>query len=372
MNLALAEVLLKQSGDSSLDRARAQHNHHGLTLRTKNIPKDNRPLRESAASLVAAPLINPTGERFGTFNLWHSSARDIPLCGRTEAHLPSGGKQTGYAAILFPSDTCLRSLPPAGLSLLECVQRIPGMAETTASFGIEPDIVRARLTLTKTHSPQRSAFDLVVHPGPSETLSRFLENVQFHPADGERVSFLEMPSGGIIGWSRQSDEEPVRFRITSGTSWTPDEIRFWVSDQPLNEFGFIYLAHISRATTPDTSLTYGCATWSEARSLRWSLRSYSQWRLTECPFSRSRNWSASISFRRGRVSSDDGAATGTNPSEGYLLCFLSRTGSSWSWIHTTVRRTRSTSFTKSSRPPPRDGCNERELPLVCSACRVSK
>jgi hypothetical protein len=116
------------------------------------------------------------------------------------------------------------------------------MAETTASFGIEPDIVRARLTLTKTHSPQRSAFDLVVHPGPSETLSRFLENVQFHPADGERVSFLEMPSGGIIGWSRQSDEEPVRFRVTSGTSWTPDEIRFWVSDQPLNEFGFIYLA----------------------------------------------------------------------------------------------------------------------------------
>ena len=31
MSLALAEILLKQSGDSSLDKARGEHKHHGLS-----------------------------------------------------------------------------------------------------------------------------------------------------------------------------------------------------------------------------------------------------------------------------------------------------------------------------------------------------
>jgi hypothetical protein len=33
MSLALAEILFKQTGESSLDRARSDHRHHGLTLR---------------------------------------------------------------------------------------------------------------------------------------------------------------------------------------------------------------------------------------------------------------------------------------------------------------------------------------------------
>ena len=32
MSLAIAEMLMKQTEDSSIDRARAQHSHHGLTL----------------------------------------------------------------------------------------------------------------------------------------------------------------------------------------------------------------------------------------------------------------------------------------------------------------------------------------------------
>ncbi|WP_207180587.1 YaaC family protein [Methylobacterium indicum] len=32
MSLALAEILMKQAGDSSLDKARSEHNHHGLSL----------------------------------------------------------------------------------------------------------------------------------------------------------------------------------------------------------------------------------------------------------------------------------------------------------------------------------------------------
>jgi hypothetical protein len=56
MSLALAEVLLKQSGDSSLDRARGEHRHHGLELRTSSVAKDRDDLQTSASALRAVPL----------------------------------------------------------------------------------------------------------------------------------------------------------------------------------------------------------------------------------------------------------------------------------------------------------------------------
>jgi len=39
MSLALAEILFKQTGDSSLDKARAENRHHGLTMTMGGFPK---------------------------------------------------------------------------------------------------------------------------------------------------------------------------------------------------------------------------------------------------------------------------------------------------------------------------------------------
>ena len=75
MSLALAELLLKQTGDASLDRAREQHRHHGLTLSVSETKIDN--LADQAATLVAKPVII-NGERIGTFEQWHKSARETP------------------------------------------------------------------------------------------------------------------------------------------------------------------------------------------------------------------------------------------------------------------------------------------------------
>ena len=38
MSLALAEILFKQSGDSSLDKAREEHRHHGLSMTFGGFP----------------------------------------------------------------------------------------------------------------------------------------------------------------------------------------------------------------------------------------------------------------------------------------------------------------------------------------------
>jgi hypothetical protein len=56
MSLALAEILIKQDGNASLDRARGQHAHHGLDLRTDADPSRLFRLHESAAALRCVPL----------------------------------------------------------------------------------------------------------------------------------------------------------------------------------------------------------------------------------------------------------------------------------------------------------------------------
>lgn len=80
MCLALAEILLKQTGDSSLDRARQQHRHHGLLFRELQAAAGAN-LNASAGALKAAPYVNATNERVGTFELWHRSSREMPAVG---------------------------------------------------------------------------------------------------------------------------------------------------------------------------------------------------------------------------------------------------------------------------------------------------
>ena len=65
MSLALAEILLKQDGLSSLDKAREQHNHHGLSIDVcqGRVEPD---LTSAAGQLVAVPM-EIKGERKGTF-----------------------------------------------------------------------------------------------------------------------------------------------------------------------------------------------------------------------------------------------------------------------------------------------------------------
>jgi YaaC-like Protein len=248
MSLALSEVLIKNSGDSSLDRAREQNKHHGLTLRAKRFRNDSS-LHESARSLVAAPLIGPNGKRLGTFELWHRSCREMPLAGRMNTRINTrlspgaGGQVMRFGSIFASSDKCLPDLPQEGLNLLECMRHLPEMMETVQSFGIEPNIIRGHIEVSEWERPIRKEFAFVIHPAPSEPMDTFLSNLLFHAADGlRRLNFQTMPSGGIIKWSDTPDTGDMRLNIPNGTMWTTEEIRFWPSQQPLNEFGFIYVA----------------------------------------------------------------------------------------------------------------------------------
>lgn len=84
MSLALAEVLFKQDGNSSLDMARKKHNNHGLNL--VPITKLPNSFADAAQKLVSKPV---GGEnRFGTFELWHRTARWHPFIGLKNFNTP--------------------------------------------------------------------------------------------------------------------------------------------------------------------------------------------------------------------------------------------------------------------------------------------
>jgi hypothetical protein len=76
MSLALAEILFKQSGDSSLDRARDQNRRHGLTMSVTGAPKTS-PLSGSSRLLRAYPMeIN--GDTEGYFRTMASNGTRTP------------------------------------------------------------------------------------------------------------------------------------------------------------------------------------------------------------------------------------------------------------------------------------------------------
>ncbi len=103
LSLALAEILFKQDGKSSLDKARAENRHHGLSMRVGHIPR-NADLRSAAAQLRAVPM-EIDGIRKGTFELWHRSSREHPLGGQIQEMTGAGSLDrfdTIFGAIDLP------------------------------------------------------------------------------------------------------------------------------------------------------------------------------------------------------------------------------------------------------------------------------
>jgi hypothetical protein len=112
MSLALAEILFKQSGDSSLDKAREENRHHGLTMTIGYISK-GADLRAAGNAIRARP-IDVSGVRRGTFELWHRSSREHPISGSVTQRHQNGGAAVGHQVIFTVVDLPFSPLPDSG------------------------------------------------------------------------------------------------------------------------------------------------------------------------------------------------------------------------------------------------------------------
>ena len=239
MCLALAEVLLKQSGNSSLDRAREQHRHHGLTFSVGSMSKGRVNLQTAASALRASPAVN-NGQRFGTFELWHRTCREMPISGKVTNHVGLG-TTTRHVALLAPADVRLKLMPLHGLSLFEVLVKLPALLDHLAVFGIRSDLIRGSVSV-EVFQNQTETYSVLIHPTNDELRDRFMGNFKFDPNAHHLVEFHEIYQGGRVDWRVDQNFGPVKMAVPHGSMWNADEVRFWPKEECLNELGFYYLA----------------------------------------------------------------------------------------------------------------------------------
>jgi hypothetical protein len=243
MHLGLAEILLKQTGHSSLDAARAEHGHHGLEIRVESLPPGTRALTPWAESLRAVPRVDKHKRPFGTFGLWHRSCREMPLVGNHTRDYSSGGQTSGLHVLLMANDSPLPMLPSTGIDLLACFRATPGMGAFLNQHGVSLRLIRGKLEAHwQEWNKDHTRLTVIIHPTERALFEEFIGNVEVDPNAVDRVNLVEVPSGGIINFDNDANLGGVKVRFPHGSMWTADEIRFSPSTESLNEFGFMYVA----------------------------------------------------------------------------------------------------------------------------------
>lgn len=167
LSLAIAEILMKNDGTVSLDSSRAEHNHHGLNFKINASKGNIADLKLSAANLRAVPSVrldkNNLLKRFGTFELWHRSAREYPITGYFEFNAPNEGiVSKSFQTIFSSTDDRLPYLLNSGCSLLDCVKYIPSLEFNLNRHGIESKFVRTSYMVEG--DAEHSITNIMIHP----------------------------------------------------------------------------------------------------------------------------------------------------------------------------------------------------------------
>jgi hypothetical protein len=238
MSLALAELLFKNSGDNSLDKARSEHRHHGLVMSADTIPREAS-LDVAAKALRAVPM-SVGGTRRGTFHLWHQSSREPPLAGERRTWSQGAiSPIVSFDAILSAIDEPYPQMPGEGLTLLDIISGIPQMLESVSSAGCTSHFIRGSLTEEIRLGPAWSAnIRVLFHPG-SKVL-QFCEGIKVLPADVPRITVHEISHGMqvdiVSDWVNGIAQMPMPPAVMMDTN----EWRMWTNTPSLNEFGHLY------------------------------------------------------------------------------------------------------------------------------------
>jgi hypothetical protein len=239
MSLALAEILLKQDGKSSLDQARGQHAHHGLDFRKNGNPSKEPILGKSAANLRAVPLVKADGGRFGTFELWHRSSRMLPTSGKKIVHLERA-QTDSIEPLAQEADERLRLLPKNGISFLDCLKALPQFNLRLRRLGIQPSTVRATLE-SEIYIDKRFRTTLILQPGEAEIHSRICDQIFVEPRAIEHIELYQFDRGVILNLILPAGCPPVGFRFPKSHQVDDSHIFLHLEDHGLNEFGLLYV-----------------------------------------------------------------------------------------------------------------------------------
>lgn len=240
MSLALAEVLMKQTGDSRLAKLRETHPAHGLALKLASDPKTSDSLGDAASKLVAKLQYDGQGRPKGTFELWHRSAREYPIGGEHFVHSGFNNTQT-FSSLLAPEDIVWPKISKHGLSLLDCLRELPYLLDTLYSSGVKPSFVRGFMKVDEdSEGARKASLKLIIHPQDLTLVEMFGELCIFAPELVNQVEIVEMARGGFIATFNKNVD--AKMTLPSAICLDSDSVFFTCSKTGLNEFGHLYVA----------------------------------------------------------------------------------------------------------------------------------
>jgi hypothetical protein len=243
MSLALAEILFKQTANSRLEKLREEHGAHGLVLKCAGNLKVTESFGSAATSLLAKPQLDKKGSPWGTFEVWRKSSRESPLFGLETVHHQAGGSSSGFRALMLGADLQPPTLPESGVTLLDCLKRLPQMANALAILGEPLELVRGKAATTYRANAATKTFELVVHPAPQELIDRFGARITFFPsANLDQVQITEFPSGYILRVEELLAGPPNLRGLPYTIARDSENLYFSCCDEYLNEFGLLYVA----------------------------------------------------------------------------------------------------------------------------------
>jgi len=238
LSLALAEILMKQSGASSLDKMRQEHRHHGLTFSLGQTTSNDA--IEKLKGLRAKPLIN-NGLRLGTFEIWHRSAREMPAIGNQTFIYKNLNATTKRIIQLFmPDNSRLDLVPKNGVDLHECLTHYPSFNLSFLDSRLSPRIVRASIEQVIVNQ-ETNKTQIKVHPGRTSDIDEFIENIKLSPSIVNIMNIKKLPSGYIIEWTEDSINYGHQCKLPHCVLCSESYSLFYPYDVPYNEFGLTYL-----------------------------------------------------------------------------------------------------------------------------------
>ncbi len=237
MHLALAEILFKQSGDSSIDKARAEHRHHGLQS-TVGAVQPNQAFEVSGSLLTAKPMYDHSRSgRFGTFELWHRSAGHLPAYGLLN-DTNRGITSKRCLSIVYGGE--MEEFPSSGMTLLDCMKRIPCLLYSLDQKGIDVELVRGRSDAIVNGDDFESV--TTIHPTREALLNEYLENYLVPPALVPSIDVQQGASTTAVIRLKLKVGYPSGCRIPHVMVDEDGQNYFQPSELPLNEFGYFYVA----------------------------------------------------------------------------------------------------------------------------------
>lgn len=241
LSLSLSEILLKGDGLSSLDKARGKHAHHGLELSIHQDPSLETDASVAASQIVAKPHILSKGERAGTFELWHRTAFEQPLCGQTLIVRGPTQQQNNYQRIADQSTTPLEKIPAQGLSLLWCFQNTPALRQALATYNIPSLHVRATMSREINLVEKFQQDTIITHPNLKTIVDRCISKIKIPNRDFENYDIQEVTDGYIIEIRASPDNALTGGGFPNAIQSETSRVFFLSDNDVLNEFGVYYV-----------------------------------------------------------------------------------------------------------------------------------